>query len=194
MRIHRTLCGMLLACGIAFLAFLALYQDGYGQGPTRLMEWWSVPWGDQTTCGMFEQSNYHEWLGDKPDIIYFEIAGPETHDIESGIYTYHFTLLSIFPEGMKWEVSGGWEDPRGHFIVVRLSENEFLWSDAEARTVVPIGYRIRVHGLDDNRYVIQHVMVGTYDGDVTAKSFVAHFYAYGCYTPRVYLPMILKGE
>lgn len=186
---------LLLGMGLACVGSLLVWQNG-GAAPLeqwREMTWWSLPWGDQVTCGLddgvyFEQFHTYEWRGERPDWIYIYVTGPNTYDFSSGVFIPHYSVIDVFPSVWEWETD--FEDYRERWIRGRLKDN--MWVEGEHHTV-PIGYKIRLYPIQGDVFTADHFMAGLY-GTVsrTVNAGRSTYDATDCYFAPVYLPIILK--
>lgn len=177
----------------AVLLGLVIIEDANAQAYE--MYWWSVPYGNQTTCGIddgiaFEQTHFYEWSGEKPQWIYIYVTGPHTYDFESGVFIPHYRVTDVFPHDWEWYTDH--EDYRERWIRGRLPDE--YWNDSVNRTTTPIGYKIELHRLEPGNYVADHHIAAWYGFSPmpTENAGASRYNANDCIWFPVYLPIILK--
>jgi hypothetical protein len=181
---------------VAFLVLvLALLAVVPASGQVRELQWWSIPYGDQQTCGGpdFTQVHIYEWCGDRPEFIYILVTGPHTYDFVNGVFVPHYQIINVFPAVWEWEVQNCDADYRECWIFGRVKNS--MWDDAISCTN-PIGYEIQLHYLEPGFYDgADHHMAATYGlGDyVQINAGVGMYDAGGCtHHYDVWLPAILR--
>lgn len=190
--------GLLALWLLVGLALTAVLWVSLTQAQDRILGWWSMPYGDQVTCGgpEFTQTHFYEWSGERPEWVDIQIVGPHTYDYQNGVFIPHYRVINVFPAVWEWDVVGGTpgcgEDYRECWIRGKLKDS--MWVD-EDRHTVPIGYTIQLHylrpGFNDGA---DHYMGAWYGQEYFQDNAGRGMYdARGCVEPYgVYLPLMLR--